>query len=378
MLKLKKKNNNIVNELEFNADEIKSLNEKEEESETVELMEDFFQTTLDDIERFNEMSWKTKSGYIFPNYEIMTNNLEGLSNGLFIFAGCSNHGKSAIMMNLMYDACSYKENKLFGLYFSLDDSKNEIIPRIIAMDQKIPIGSVSKPGRYMDMIEEEEEKEKEGYTGESESKAPLYREYLKKREIGLDNLRENNNKFKVIDSNNIKNIADMEEYIEKLLTYLRAIDEDFNILIAIDSINDITLGYRPADDDRVGEIAKRVKSWTVKYECPVFASSHIRKLNSNRRPALDDMYDSTVLAYEATTIFLVYNDVSANKEGATIYQTVQGDDFKQPILELDWAKNKASTYKGRTFCFFRPEYSSTIECDEESNKRYNALLYEAM
>ena len=61
-----------------------------------------------------------------------------------------------------------------------------------------------------------------------------------------------------------------------------------------------------------------------------------------------DLKDSNRLEYEADVIYLVYNDVSRNKEAAKIYSRGASEDApKQPILELDWAKNKISSYKGR-------------------------------
>ena len=103
----------------------------------------------------------------------------------------------------------------------------------------------------------------------------------------------------------------------------------------------------------------------------------MRKINANRRPVLDDLKDSTVLVYEASVTFIVYNDVSANKNNAKIFQQRLDSDEKEPILEIDWAKNKKSSYKGRTFCYFKPDYSKTLECNAEDMKRYSALIYEA-
>ena len=76
---------------------------------------------------------------------------------MYLFSGESNSGKSAAMMNIMKDLCSHEENNLFGIYYSLDDSKHEIIPRIIAMEQSIPIGVAAKPRRYEEIIEDESE-----------------------------------------------------------------------------------------------------------------------------------------------------------------------------------------------------------------------------
>ena len=86
---------------------------------------------------------------------------------------------------------------------------------------------------------------------------------------------------------------------------------------------------------------------------------------------------ANTLEFEANVIWLVYNDVSRNKDAAKIFTRTGAEDGpKQPVLELDWAKNKISSYKGRTFCYFAPEYSKTIECNEDDAKRFNALVYQ--
>lgn len=349
----------IKNELSFNIKDIETI--KPEDATSTEPMEDFFELGKEDIDNFNANSWKKGEGFKLPNFQHITKNLEGLDSGLYLFAGKSNHGKSAMMMNMMHDACYCEENKLFGIYFSLDDSKNEIIPRIVAMDQSIPIGVVSKPQRYQNMIDNAEEG------------CATYIDMLEKREIGLQKMRDNSNKMKIEDTNKIKNIDDMYSYIKRVVTYLHAIDENYRIIMSIDSINDVVLGRKATNDDTLAEIARTVKHWSVEFDCPIFASTHIRKLNGKRRPTLDDLKDSTVLVYEASTVWIVYNDVSENKQGANIFQKDPAG-ILRPILELDWAKNKKSSYKGNSFCFFTPEYSKAIECDEQSIERYSTLI----
>ena len=339
---------------------------------TEDNIDDFFKETLDDLDKFDEKAWKKGDGLIFPNYPVFTEKLEGIDAGLYLFAGLSNSGKSAIMMNLLNDCCMYKENNVFGLYISLDDSNDEIIARLIAMEEKIPIGIASKPQRYKNKLENA--KLNEYYSEEYD----LIEKQLKKREDGLEKLRKNNDKLKVIDTKKVTNIDEIYNYIKQILVYLKAKDPNKKLIIAIDSINDIVYNHRLKEGESVSsEIAKTVKSWTVEFDCPIFASTHMRKINANRRPVLDDLKDSTVLVYEASVTFIVYNDVSANKNNAKIFQQRLDSDEKEPILEIDWAKNKKSSYKGRTFCYFKPDYSKTLECNAEDMKRYSALIYEA-
>lgn len=343
------------------------------EEETVEsaedvVMEDFFATTRNDYENFNERAWNKGDGYKIPSYPEMEARLEGLESGLYLFAGESNSGKSALMMNILKDICSCKENKLYGVYYSLDDSKNEIIPRIIAMEQQIPIAVASKPKRFQNMIDH----------GDDDNSL-IFQDQLKKREIGLKKLREESNLFKIEDTTKIKNQTDLKKHIIKVQTFVKSIDPEMNIIIAIDSINDIKLDFNTTSDKQKAEFtAAFVKDLSVDYDIVVFSSSHLRKLNGNRRPGVDDLKEANTLLYEASVVWLVYNDVSKNKGGAKIYWADDmAEDKLGAVIEIDWSKNKKSSFKGRTYTKFRPYYSLCMECKKEDNKRYDQIIIQS-
>lgn len=329
-------------------------------------MEDYFETSLQDYDNFDEQAWNKGDGYKLPNYPMFTDKLEGMEAGMYLFAAESNVGKSAMMMNMMYDAATYAPNKLFGIYYSLDDSKFEIIPRIIAMDQLIPIAVASKPKRYQNMIDNAEEN------------SDIYQAMLNKRAKGLENLRKNNNLFKIEDSSKIRCAEDMYEHMQMVQTYVKSLDPEANIIVGIDSINDIKFKdeHFKSTSDEHGFIARTVKDWTVSLNIPIFASVHLRKINQNRRPTLDDLKESGEYVYEASVVFLLFNDVSKNKNSAKIYYNHDDYEYKLPIIEIDWAKNKKSSFKGRTYNYFSPEYSKAQECDTDATKRFDALIYE--
>ena len=344
-----------------------SLELRNEDEEIVQA-EDFFSVMIDDLNEFEEKSWNKGNGYKTPKFPMISEKLEGLDSGLYLLPAESNAGKSAIMMNIVEDLVMCEENKLFGIYFSLDDSKIEIIPRVIAMREGIRISTVAKPQRAQNMINENHE--------DSE----LLIDELAKREVGINNLKNNSNKLMIVDSTKVKTLDEMRAYIERVDNYIKAIDPEMNLVVAIDSIKDIRLDdhYNIKTTNEASDfVAREVKQWTVDFEIPIFSSVHLRKLNGNRRPTLDDLKDSNVLVYEASVIWLLFNDVSKNKQGAKIFHRTENSEEKLPIIEFDWAKNKKSSYKGRTFCYFAPEMSRAAECNLDSTRRFNALLYEA-
>lgn len=372
--------NNTINNKEIEINDNEAITKLfDEEPEEVELLRedeenkiqtiDYFSSLKQDIDEFNEKAWNKGEGYKTPNFPMIHEKLEGIDAGLYLFPAESNAGKSAMMTNVLEDLVMHEPNKLFGIYFSLDDSKHEIIPRIIAMREGARISTIAKPNRAKAIIEKNEV---------DPSEISRLQDELEKREIGIEKLKSDASKLMIVDSNNVRTLKDIEEYIDRVYNYVKAIDPEMNIAIAIDSIKDISLGdSKKTKNEESDDIAKEVKHWTVKYDCPIFSSVHLRKLNGNRRPTLDDLKDSNVLVYEASVIWLLFNDVSKNKQAAKIYQQNPDSPEKQQVIELDWAKNKKSSFKGRTFCYFAPEISRAKECGKQATDRFNALLFEA-
>lgn len=366
ILTVKKENNEetLTDLLKDDTAELELRNEDEDKVQA----EDFFSVMEDDLAEFEEQSWNKGNGYKMPRFPMITEKLEGVDNGLYLIPGESNAGKSMVLMNMVEDLVMCEENNLFGIYFSLDDSKHEIIPRVIAMREGIRIGTVAKPQRAQNMIDENHE--------DSE----LLIDELAKREAGINNLKANANKMMIVDSTKVRTLDEMKAYIDRVYNYIKAIDPNKNLVVAIDSIKDIILDdhYNIKTTNEASDfIARAVKHWTVELNIPIFSSVHLRKLNGNRRGTLDDLRDSNVLVYEASVIWIVFNDVSKNKQGAKIFHRNENQEEKLPIVEFDWAKNKKSSFKGRTFCYFAPEMSRAAECGVDAVRRFNALLYEA-
>lgn len=330
-------------------------------------MEDFFETTEQDLDNFEEHSFKKGHGYAMPGFPEMEKKIEGLEAGMYLFAGESNSGKSAAMMNLLYSVCTHTENNLYGVYYTLDDSRNEIIPRIIAMNQSIPISVASKPQRYIDMIDKGEEN------------SATYQDWLDNRVEGINKLKEMKNRFKIVDGNEIRSAEQLYDHMKRVKIYLEAFDPDCKMIVAIDSLNDLRFTSRKLKpgNELNSAIAREVKEWATEFDIPIFGSCHLRKLNGNRRPTVDDLKESVEYIYEASLVWLVHNDVSKNKESANVYYNRDDMDEKAPVLELDWAKNKKSSFKGRTYCYFVPEMSKLSECDKDAMKRFDALVYES-
>lgn len=281
------------------------------------------------------------------------------------------------MTNIMYDACMCEENHLVGLYFSLDDSKQLVIPRVISMIQSIPISASAKPYTYKDLYDK---------ANDTDPNKALYKSYLDKREAGINKLINNADKFQIRDNNDaITTSEDIYKCIQSMVTYVKAMyGENYNVIVAIDALDDIRFKNErfQSDTDRHKLIAKTCKDWATEFHIPVFGSRHLNKIRMDRKPCLDDLKDTSEYVYEATLVFLLYNEVGKKGQSANVFYTradqqslPENQREKQPVIEIAWAKNKASSYKGKSYCYFVPEFSKMIEVDEQNKSKFDSISY---
>ena len=376
--------------------------------------EDYWNTTAEQYQKFNEDSWRAGVGYMLPDeYPIFNSAMEGLQSGMYLFAAESNVGKSALLLDLLIQYCMKSDNKLFGVYFSLDDTEDKIIPRILASRAKlkagenegVPISLFSKPQRYVDELRRILD------SGENEDKAIIYYSYLyedisdgsgtidvdvvannphpsiedfpnsvrSKAYAWLDSTR---NRFKIVDGTKIRNGEQLIDYCRKVQEYVRTEtgDNEWNIIVGIDSLSDITWETQRFDGDKaLNDYTSRiVKEWSVEeLKCPIFGSIHLRKIDQRKRPTIADVKESGRWVYESTVVFVIHNEVSRSGVSSSIrWSRLGAEDTPLPVLEVQWAKNKQSSFKGYTFFHFEPDFSRITEADENATKRYRGLLYQ--
>ena len=369
----------------------------EDDRETSSLLtveaEEFFETTIPQYETFDEESWKKGQGYCTKTFPIFDKAMEGLENGMFLFAGPSNHGKTAILQELLMSYALNEDNNLFGIYFSLDDGADKIIPRIIASNiwrtpeyqrereeaeqthldppfPSIPITVVSKPSRYKDALD----------AGDvPDGMASTYEEYLRLRENGLAWLKTTNERFKIVDRSKIHNGEQMLDYCQKLQAYVRAQHGDnANIIVGIDSLSDIEWDSKRfnTEKEKNDYCSSKIKEWSITtLGCPIFGSIHLRKTDPKKRPTVMDIKESGRWIYEASLAFIVYNDIAQNRQTAGVFYQSEGSEFFKPVIELHWAKNKQSSFKGMTFCYFDTPNGRVWECSEEATEHYSQIIY---
>lgn len=326
---------------------------------------DVFEASKQYIDDFEAQCQMEGEGYEAPHYPIWSEKLEGLMNGFYIFAGFSNSGKTALASNLAMDYALNEKNHLYMIYYSLDDTKEDVISRIMAMKKRIPISVIRKPKRYEALIEKGAEN------------SSLYKKQLEVRKQGLEDLKEMSKHFMVRDAEDIDCIEKMLNHAKMVKNYLQTRDEQANVIIVIDSLMDINIDSEKfrEERDRNTKISQLVKRYaTTEIQCPIFGTAHVKK-NSGRRVTISDLKESGRYEYDARAVFLITNDVSRNGQNAEIYYNSPNNTQKHPVLEVYWAKNKASSFKERTYCFFTPELSLATEVPKAQMEEYDAIIY---
>lgn len=326
----------------------------------------FVSEMLSKIQDVDTYAWnRGKMGLDF-GFDSLNKAFNGFNVGLHLVAGGANTGKSMVLLQILWNVSLKNQfisddhpKKAFALYFSLDDSNNELMPRIVAMDQKITINQVLFPKT----LEHE----------------PLI---MNKREEGFQHLRDNSKFFAMYDANDGSSIEHIERTMRKYQEQLEMMAPgEFQIAVFIDNFHDVTVeeaGYSE-DNARFDYISGRLNQLAVEFDSPIMCSAEFRKINSHKRPQEDDIKSTGKVTYESKGTILVYNEVGAKGDQADVYwemtDTTQPDMVrKMPVFEMHIAKNKFSSYKGRQFLRFIPEMASFFEVEQEEAQLYQQMM----
>lgn len=318
------------------------------------------QKAIDDVE---EYSWsRGEMGGLDWGFGNMNKSFEGLNTGVHLVAGQSNIGKSSFMLQLAWQVSQanqvtteQKPRKAFVLYFSLDDSNNELIPRLVAIDQRIPINVVRFPKKHEDNAT-----------------------YMEKRARGVINLRNSVDYINMQDVNSGSDIETIEQTMEAYHVELQKTDPSYQLVVFIDNFHDITIGDEKLRAKTGGEkydhIADNLTKIATRYDTPIICTAEFRKINGTRRPGMDDIRDSVKIGYEAKAVLLCYNEVSIRGQQATVHWTRPDNPNKQPVYEVQVGKNKFSSFKGNMFFEFIPEMAYCREVPDAGAQRYAQMV----
>jgi len=276
-------------------------------------------------------------GLNLNRFNEINKDLDGLQDGFYLIGARENAGKTALLCNLFIDTLESNqttteaEKPVFGLFFSLDDTKNTILNRFIAIlaNGLLRINDIAKP-KYLNSFNNPK-------TNKHDKKETVYTP-------ATDRLLKLSESFYIFDSEEILDIND----IEHLINLTKAQHPDKKIVVFIDSIFNLEL----SQDDQNAETrqqhiarAQQLKQITKTYSLPLVCTVELRKeikdKESNEAPATSAIMESGKYSYNADLVFMLwYNKEQLSDLKAEKKTEAEKDSPVQ--VTLTYAKNKLS------------------------------------
>lgn len=270
------------------------------------------------------------------------------TEGLIIVAGREHHGKSTLLRQLAIDVAEQNPDVLI-LYYTLDDSKRLSVPGFVGATAKLPMRLVRN------------------YNSDScNSQERL------QIDAAFRKLKKLSNNFKLRDSSECHTLAGIKKDI---LTYRSVYGTDKKINVFIDALNDLK-DFKEGDESRTSaeKTSDRVKKMTVRYNCNVWATVHLRKQKG--RPSNDDIKETSAIAYLADLLILVYNEIlEAGSSTQLKTEAPVSSSYKHyPIVEIKVSKNKLTDHRGLSLFKMHSDEGWLEELDPEDERAFINLI----
>ena len=296
--------------------------------------------------------WKT-------GFDMFDTSISGIpkEDAMITFAGDANVGKTGLMFQLALNIAKLNDN-VTVLFMSIDDSRQQALARMVALESGLRINQVAHP---VQNIKTEEDQKK------------LDAGWAKMRKLASDN------RFSLKD-NTHGNTLDFAE------AWIRWAKEEYpgrEICFFLDNFH--KLGDEVSKDERIRfkHASARIHAMKNKLHFTAICTMEIRKLmggGKNKRPMLQDISESKQMEYDNNLIGMVYNDLHARRQEASIVwmEDSNGVPITKPVFEIDIQKNKISEYKGVLYYKFAPEYSKFYESTKEEIQGWQADYNKAL
>lgn len=248
-------------------------------------------------------------GYRLTKFETLAKNIDGVQPGFYIVGAETNTGKTAFLCNLTLNLLD-SNGGLAGLYFSLDDSREVIVNRLLSIRTGIPLNEVQK----RQSNEENQEELTDGYT---------HLTNLSKQERLL-----------ILDASSIQDVDQLELEIKRYA--------ERKLFVVVDALYNLDVGGGPDSLRRENiERASRLKALATIYQLPVICTGELRKKErkevKDKPPIIHDLMETGKFAYNADLVLLLYPE-----------KWDEYDKNNKSILKLKYAKNKLSPYRKTT------------------------------
>ena len=245
-------------------------------------------------------------GYEFKTLSDIDAVLSGLQSGLYIIGADPNVGKTALMVSMSIDLLDSNPDAAI-LFFTMDDGRDTIISRFLAGKTQMEINQVQcKPDPANEVLMSD------GY--------------------------------RWISDKAISNQLDIKETQESfsmsmLEGYVRNHPRREKLIVFIDGLYNVPMerSFSSIREENI-ERANRIKQLVKLYNIPMIATAEFRKRTnedaSKKARSIHDLMETSKYGYNADVVWLLTPQNQADYKK-----------LPEPIIEMEFAKNKLSSYR---------------------------------
>jgi hypothetical protein len=268
------------------------------------------------------------------------------TGNLFFVGGTEQSAKTTLCCQMAYEIADDPRNNATCIYHSIDDAKKYILYKWICNAQpdfNLELNHVSNPNYWaqqpdFDFVKTAREK--------------AYKKLISMIKDG---------RLIVKDAGDGASLP----YIENIIRYYQDIYPDRNIVLFADNFHKYPDYSDISGHERVKRLSNHMKNMTVANNITIVSTVEYRKLQQGEKPTNLAIAESRSLAYDATIICHLYNDVhhKGEKEAVLIHRTPNGNIL--PRIWCKFGKNKVSGYEGREFLDLYPSKARLKAVDLE-------------
>jgi replicative DNA helicase len=252
------------------------------------------------------------------------------------FAGDGNVGKSALVQNLGLRVAD-RNDDVCVLLFTIDDTRSQVLPRLVSQLTGIPINTVCQPERY-NLKQEQTDKISNGWN----TVERLMRE----------------GRFDIKDASHSATISFAEGWID----HVRNQYPERNILFVLDNFHRLRGVPGSGERERLEGASDAIFMLTKTKGITAICTMELRKRESpSSRPRIEDLKGSKRFEYDNSVIVMMHNPMHSKLQYDADKDAWQDDDgLPKPILQAYFDKNKVTSFKGMIPFRFRTDTSQIL------------------
>jgi DNA primase/KaiC/GvpD/RAD55 family RecA-like ATPase len=263
---------------------------------------------------------------------------------MIVFAGDGNVGKSAIVQNLALKV-AVKNTDVCVLFYTIDDTRKQTLPRLVAQQTGIKIGAVIQPENETFRLTEDDRKK-------------LQKAWTNIRQLVQDG------RFDIKDASQGNTL----DFARAWIQHTQTMYPSRHIVFVLDNFHRLGGVHGQDERQKLEEASTTVADFTKQLGITALCTMELRKRQAvTARPRIEELKGSKQFEYDANAVVMVHSPLHAQPENEDAQAWFE-DGERKPILQCFVDKNKITGVKGCKEFKLRPETCQLLENDDPNNR----------